>query len=318
MVLFWSNFGIEIEIFCIEFTSGKKFMLTGTLKGDLQYHLRNGSIIIRLIIVNVAVFLVYGLLAVLCFLISNTTITAFLSDNLMAYSSWSGALQKPWTIFTYQIFHISLFHIFFNMLWLYWFGEIFILYVGEKKIFPLYLAGGLFGWLIFALAMNYIPALSSGAANSRLLGASAGIMAIVFGAVAIRPDHELRLLFIGNIKILYVALISLVLDLLAVPQGGAGTYFSHLGGALFGYGYVKLWYSGTDLFAFIDTVKNWFKPKSKVKSMYVNRAHNQREEKLTDETQKKLDDILDKISRSGYDSLTQQEKNFLFQYSKNS
>jgi hypothetical protein len=110
----------------------------------------------------------------------------------------------------------------------------------------------------------------------------------------------------------------LVLDLLAVPQGGAGTYFSHLGGALFGYGYVKLWYSGTDLFAFIDTVKNWFKPKSKVKSMYVNRANNQREEKLTDETQKKLDDILDKISRSGYDSLTQQEKNFLFQYSKNS
>jgi hypothetical protein len=172
--------------------------------------------------------------------------------------------------------------------------------------------------LIFALAINYIPALSNGAANSRLLGASAGIMAIVFGAVAIRSDHELRLLFIGNIKILYVALISLVLDLLAVPQGGAGTYFSHLGGALFGYGYVKLWYSGTDLFAFIDTVKNWFKPKSKVKSMYVNRANNQREEKLTDETQKKLDDILDKISRSGYDSLTQQEKNFLFQYSKNS
>jgi len=293
-------------------------MLTGTLQGDLRYQLQNGSIIIRLIIANIAMFLVYGLLAVICFLISNTAPTVFLSDNLMAFSSWSGSLHKPWTIITYQFFHISLFHIFFNMLWLYWFGEIFVLYVGEKKVLPLYLMGGFFGWLVFALAMNYIPALSSGASNSRLLGASAGIMAVVFGAVAIRPDHELRLLFIGNIKILYVALISLVLDMLAIPQGGAGTYFSHLGGALFGYGYVKLWYSGTDLFAFLDTVQHWFKPKMKVKSMYVNRDGIKREGKLTDKTQKRLDEILDKISRSGYDSLTQQEKNFLFQYSKNS
>lgn len=291
-------------------------MLTGTLKGDLQYYLRNGSIIIRLIMANAAVFLVYGLLAVFGFLISNTSVATFLSDNLMAYSNWSGTLHKPWTIFTYQFFHISLFHIFFNMLWLYWFGEIFVLYVGEKKVLPLYLVGGLFGWLVFALALNYIPALSSGASSSRLLGASAGVMAIVFGAVAIRPDHELRLLFVGNIKIMYVALISLVLDMLAIPQGGAGTYFSHLGGALFGYGYVKLWYSGTDLFAFFDSIQNRFKPK--VKSVYVNREHSRREEKRTAETQEKLDIILDKISRSGYDSLTQQEKNFLFQYSKNS
>lgn len=292
-------------------------MLTDSIANDIKHQFNYGSIVMKLILVNVAVFLLYHIINVVSYFTGTSLVIDFLNLNLPSYSNWSIMLHKPWTLLTYQFFHIDLRHILFNMLWLYWFGEIFILYLGQKKILPLYLIGGFFGWLLFALALHLVPVLKPMAEFDMLLGASAGIMAIVFAAVAAHPDHKFNLLFIGEVSIKYIAFVSLFIDLIMVPQGKAGTYFAHTGGALLGYGYIKLLQSGIHPMAPFEKLKTLFKRKSKLKTAYKNENYQKPTQKNIGKTeQQRVDEILDKIARSGYDSLSKEEKDFLFNYSK--
>ncbi len=292
-------------------------MLTDSITNDIKHQFHYGSIVMKLILVNVAVFLIYALINVVSYFTQSSGAITFLTENLFAYSSWGSSLHKPWTIITYQFMHVRFLHILFNMLWLYWFGEIFILYIGEKKILPLYIAGGFFGWLIYASALHFIPVLKPMAEANMLYGASASVMAIVFAAVALHPDHKMNLMFVGEVSIKYIAIVSLLVDLIDVPEGGAGTYFSHLGGALLGYSYIKLLQSGVNLPPPIEKIKNIFNRGSKVKVAYKNTDYKKSSEKPVGKNeQQRVDEILDKIARSGYDSLTKEEKDFLFNYSK--
>lgn len=289
-------------------------MLTGSLRDDLKHQLRYGNIVAKLIIANAAVFLVLGMWNAVSYFLQVDLLLDVVTKNIYAPAAWDQIIRKPWTVFTYQFAHIQFLHVLFNMLWLYWFGEIFVLYLGEKRVLPLYFTGGVVGWFVFALAINILPVLKPAAPYSLLLGASASIEAIVFAAVTLHPSHRFNLMFFGEVKILYIALIGLLLDFIAVPDGNAGTFLSHLGGALWGVIYIKFLQAGTDVFSPLEKLSGLFARKSTMRVTHVQPGRKSNTTVPTDE-QKRVDELLDKISRSGYDSLTKEEKDFLFHYS---
>lgn len=295
-------------------------MLTGSVIGDIKYQFNHGGMVIKLILVNAGVFLFFGLLYLLEFLIQNNTAYGYLLSKIEMPAYVPALLQQPWSVFTYMFLHTGFFHVLFNMLWLYWFGEIFVLYLGEKKVLPLYLIGGIAGAAVYVLAYNFIPVFKPVIAGSMMLGASASIFAIVFAAATLRPDHEIRLLFFGIVKIKYIAIVSLLLDVIHIPYGNAGGYLAHVGGALSGYIFIKALQNGFDLSApfikIFDFIAGWLNRKATVKVAYRNEKKTTPKETRTPNEQQQVDDILDKIARSGYDSLTKQEKDFLFNYSQ--
>jgi membrane associated rhomboid family serine protease len=235
-------------------------------------------------------------------------------------ASLSILLHQPWSVFTYMFLHTAFFHALFNMLWFYWFGEIFVLYLGDKKILPLYILGGIAGAVTYLLAYNLLPVFKPQIDVSKMLGASASIFAVVFAAATIAPDYEIRLMFIGTVKIKYVAIVSLMLDIINIPYGNAGGYIAHIGGALSGYFYIKSLQGGFDFTSpftkAFGAVLNLFKPKSNIKVTYKSDSVKAEKSSRSRYEQQRVDDILDKIARSGYDSLTKEEKDFLFNYSK--
>jgi hypothetical protein len=154
---------------------------------------------------------------------------------------------------------------------------------------------------------------------SNLVGASGGVEAIVFAVTAINPEHEINLLLFGRVKLKYIALFSLLLNYLGIAGGNSAGVIAHLGGAVFGYFYMRQIQEGRDLLAFSAAFKKLFQRKPKMKVVRVNMQERKREEPHapTDKTQERLDAILDKIGQSGYDSLSKEEKDFLFQYGNN-
>jgi membrane associated rhomboid family serine protease len=236
-------------------------------------------------------------------------------------------LEQPWTLFSYMFLHEDFFHILFNMLWLFWFGEIFVLYLGDKKILPLYLWGGIMGALLYIASFNLIPVFAARLQTAVLMGASASVLAIVFGAVTLNPDHRVQLVFIGDVRIKYIALFTLVLDIISIPRGNAGGYIAHLGGALCGWLFIRGLRSGIDasrpITNFTDAVAEQFNDRNRKKDWQAKSQPGSKEsakkasaDVAVASEQERLDEILDKISRSGYDSLTDEEKKFLFDYSK--
>lgn len=289
-------------------------MLTGSIIGDIKYHFRYGNMVIKLIFINVAVFVFFGLFYLVGFIAQSNVIYSLLLQHLELPASLHTLLWQPWTVLTYMFLHVALMHVLFNMLWLYWFGEIFVLYLGDKKVLPLYIIGGLGGALTYLLAYNLIPVFKPSVDVSYLLGASASIMAIVFAAATLNPDHEISLILIGPVKIKYVALVSLLLDIITIPYSNAGGYIAHIGGALTGYLYVTGLRSGFDPFSGLIKL---FKRRPAVKVGYKNtEAKAANTGTRSKGEQEKVDEILDKIARSGYDSLSKEERDFLFNYSK--
>jgi hypothetical protein len=208
--------------------------------------------------------------------------------------------------------HVAFLHILFNMLWLYWFGDMFVLYLGDQKILPVYIIGGLSGALVYILVYNLLPVFKPQVDSTLMLGASASVLAIVFAVATINPDHEVGLLLLGPVKIKYIALGSLLLDIINIPYGNAGGYIAHAGGALSGFLYVSALRGGIR----IGNPLNLFKRKPKVKVSYKNTGPSAQATTRSKNEQDRVDEILDKIARSGYDSLTKEEKDFLFNYSK--
>lgn len=286
---------------------------------DLKSQYKNGSALIKLIFINVGVFISVHLIKIILWLLTANTTSEFIVKWLALPADVTTIIYKPWTVITYMFLHEQLFHIFFNLLVLYFGGRIFLQFLSQKKLVVTYLLGGLAGGLLYIIAFNVFPVFKPILPISVALGASASVMAILIAAATYVPNFVVRLIFIGNVKLKYLAMVYIVMDLISIPQGNAGGHIAHIGGALFGFIYIQQLKKGRDFAAgfsrFLDAIKNMFKPRKKMKVVY-NKAtktksdYDYNAEKKTN--QDKIDAILDKISKSGYDSLTAEEKAILF------
>ncbi|NVO18277.1 MAG: rhomboid family intramembrane serine protease [Bacteroidetes bacterium] len=287
--------------------------------------IREKSALSRLIVINIAVWLVINLVGVIAYLFQ-TADHPLEELWLFRIQQWfavpAGIDQwflKPWTTITYMFLHIDFWHLFFNMLWFYWFGKIFLQFLSNRKMIEVYLIGGIAGAFTFMLAFNFFPAFSASLGHAMALGASASVLAIVVATAVMVPDYIISLLFIGPVKIKYIALITIGLDILMLKSNNAGGHFAHLGGALAGLLYILASRSGKFSFSrWLGTFKiPAFFRRSRVKKVYsspkpmTDEEYNSRKA----QNQKRIDSILDKIAQSGYKSLTEEEKEFLFKFS---
>lgn len=229
----------------------------------------------------------------------------------------SALLFKPWTLLTYMFTQVSFFHLLFNMLWLYWLGMIFLDFLSKRQFTFIYLFGGLAGAVLYLLAYALIPVFAESRAYSVLIGSSAAVSAVVFATATLVPDFSIRMLFFGNVKLKYLALVFIVLDLLGVGGTNAGGSIAHIGGALAGFLFIRQLQNGNDwskIFAGKKRQKTRLRVISSKKSAESHKEKKTSGKVKTD--QEIIDQILDKISQSGYDSLTQSEKEALFRLSK--
>jgi membrane associated rhomboid family serine protease len=279
-----------------------------------QNYLQSNHAVKRIIAINVAVFLVFAVVNVFSFLLKSGLSTQSFTTYFTLPATLSVFIYKPWSILTYMFLHDGFLHILFNMLWLFWMGNILHEYLGNKRVYQSYFIGGIFGGLIYMLAYNIFPAFSEAKETAYALGASAGVLSVVVSAATLLPNYEVRLLFLGDVKLKWIALVSVILDLISIPNGNAGGHIAHLGGALFGFLFIKYLYTNTFFDKFFDAMGNVFSKKSKLKVHYKT---TQKGDKVyLNVTQQEVDLILDKISKSGYESLSKREKEILFKASK--
>jgi membrane associated rhomboid family serine protease len=269
---------------------------------------RRADMVTKLIVINIIVFILANIF------VNIPGLGEYVVDYLALPSSLHDLLHRPWTLITYMFLHIQLMHLVSNMLWFYWFGIIFTDFMGQKRLLYTYLLGGISGGILFIIFSNTFMG------EATLLGASAGIMAVIMATAVLVPDYELRLIFFGPVKLKYLALGAFVLTSLIDFGVNSGGKVSHIGGAIYGIIYMFQYKKGIDYTKgvgnFFSGIGNLFNAKPKLKKMGGNGA--QPKNYATDEKQKKIDAILDKISSSGYDALTKEEKDFLFKSSKDS
>jgi len=280
---------------------------------DIVYQFKQGSMVTRLISICIVVFLLTETLHLILWSGGNELLFYRIEHLFALPSSFLIFLAQPWSAITFMFMHADVWHIFYNMLWLYWFGEIYELYMRNRRLLPIFIFGSLTGGALIMVLSYIIPPLRATIDISYTVGASAGIFAIVFAATALNPDHRVNLFLIGPVPIKYIAIGSFVHSYVAITHGNAAGEISHIGGAIFGFTYIKSLQSGTDWFTPMDKITALFKPKSKLKATYVNTRN--RKDEPSDSEQKRLDQILDKIAKSGYNSLTKEEKDFLFKFS---
>lgn len=293
------------------------------IRGTFQ---RRDRMVYQLIFLNVLVFLAVNLVRVVMYFMNVPFgITGF-SNYLALPADLRTLVRQPWTIITYMFTHFEFMHILFNLLVFYWFGKIFSEFAGNKKILPVYLLGGIAGGLLYIATYNIFPVFNNSIGVARAFGASASVMAIVFAATTLVPDYTMFLFLFGAVRIKWIALVLVILDIISIPSSNAGGHIAHLGGALFGFFYVKQLQRGRDpgspLNSMADRVANWFRKKPDLKVTYRRKekstvgSHYKQKNVPQHNDQEKLDFILDKISQSGYESLSKEEKDFLFRMSK--
>ncbi|MBQ4915712.1 rhomboid family intramembrane serine protease [Maribacter sp. MMG018] len=285
---------------------------------NLRYQFNRLSIAEKLIAVNVLVFIVNALVPFLFGISKNSIVQWFELPN-----DFFDFLVQPWSIITYSFFHGGLGHLFWNMLLIYFVGRIFLNLFDPKRFLNVYLLGVIMGGLFFILGYNIFPAFFN--VNAYLIGASAGASAILIFICTYIPNQEVRVIFF-NVKLWYIGVFVVLMDLIQLPSSGnAGGHLAHLGGALLGYLYARQLFKGTDIGAgfskFVDGVANLFKrseKKAPLKTVYKKQSRTSTSSKSYDAQshQKKIDAILDKISKSGYESLSKAEKDFLFKAGK--
>jgi membrane associated rhomboid family serine protease len=279
-----------------------------------------GSSLTRLIYLNVAVFIVISVVSIIAFLLDNPAISVKAIDLLSVPASLRTLLAKPWTIITYMFTHKDIWHILFNMLWLYWFGRIFLEYLDQRKLVAVYLLGGISGAIVYVLSFNIFPVFTGIVAESVAIGASASVMAIVIAIAAYVPNYTIHMLLLGRIRIIYVALVIFILTSAVDFSVNSGGKLAHIGGALFGFLYTLNIKKGRDIGKginrIIDFFATLFKPRKKLKVTYKKPASDYDFNKIKAEHQAKINQILDKISKGGYDSLTKEEKDTLFKESQ--
>lgn len=310
-------------------------MLSSIYK-DLKAEFGYGNKVNQLVIVNVAVFVFAAVLNFILFL-SNGGKTSAIFESLIKYFAMSSngifVITHPWILVTNMFLHLEFFHILWNMLIFIWFGRVTGDFLGNHRIVFLYFCGGLMGSILFFLTANVLPYGANG--TKMALGASAGIMSIVVAAGTIAPDYSFRLLFIGDVKLKFIVLALLIIDLISITSNSnTGGHFAHLGGAIFGFIFVRLLQEGHDLsipfnrmaeyiqnlFSFNRASKRMNNPLKvihrKTQTKPKNTADRETKGGNSLDYQTQLDQILDKIKQKGYDSLSDGEKEFLFQASK--
>lgn len=285
--------------------------MTNNLWNDFKLKFfKSGSPVLFYIGINVLIFIGSAFVSVILFFAGKSALTANFINTYLAFPANADLwLSRFYTLLSYQFFHADFFHILFNLLWLYWMGQILSDFIKPRQFHFIYLTGGIVGALFFALIFNVVPVYNSIANQATIIGSSAAVMAVFSATVTLVPNYSLRLLFFGDVKIKYLFLVYIILDIMGTSSTNAGGNLAHLGGAFLGFSYIKLLQNGTDLSVV-------FKAKSKFK--VVKNTQHQPKTKIaaTVTNQQEIDAILDKISSSGYDKLTKEEKETLFRASK--
>ncbi|MBE9468348.1 MAG: rhomboid family intramembrane serine protease [Bacteroidetes bacterium] len=286
---------------------------------EIKHSFKHGNALTKLIYFNLGVFLIIKIVEMLSFLFNSPEINQILISWLALPADLSQLLSRPWTVFTYMFLHEGFMHILFNMLWLFWFGKIFLEYLDGKKLVGIYLLGGLSGAFLFILFYNVFPAYKLVVDQAILLGASASILAIVVAISFYVPNYTINLLFIGRVKLKYIAGASVLLSVLNVSSSNSGGNIAHLGGALYGYIFISQYLKGKDIvksyMEFFDGFIAFFKPRKKMKVTYKRTKTDLDYNAEKSRKQEEINKILEKISKSGYDSLSKKEKEILFNMS---
>lgn len=286
---------------------------------NINQKYKQGSSVIKLIYINIAVFALVKL--IITFLLLFNTTETFLISNLAIPADLNNLLLHAWTPLTYMFLHEGIFHILFNMLTLYWFGKIFLMFFSDKQLVGLYLFGGLIAALFYVIAFNVFPYYSPLLHQSLLLGASGSIMAIIVATAFQAPNMEIQLLIIGRIKLKFIAIVTVLMSLFGITSSNGGGELAHLGGALAGYIFIVSLHQGKDLTKIfsriLDFLSTIFKPR-KLKVKYNNTGNKTRMSDAEFNATKarkmaEIDKILDKIKTSGYESLSAEEKKRLFE-----
>jgi membrane associated rhomboid family serine protease len=288
--------------------------------GDIKRTFKEGSALTRLIYINIGVFLLLKIIGVFF----------YLAGQPISFVEWLSVpsvteilIQRPWTPITYMFLHAGFLHLLFNVLGLYWFGQLFLFHFEGKKLLSVYLLGGLMGAAFYIAAYNIFPVFNS--VYGLLMGASASVFAILVAVAFYDPDREIHLFFIGRFPLKYVAGFYVLLSVLSISASNPGGNIAHLGGAFWGWFYIYQLRKGKDMGAglvkLLDTIGEWFgtllKPRNNMKVTYKkpprdDYKYNAQKNKQQDE----INRVLDKIAKSGYESLSKQEKELLFKQGK--
>ena len=288
---------------------------------DMKYNFFGKDIVGRLILINCAVFVFVELVGVflMLFNVPYNPIALYLSLP----ASFGALLYQPWSLITYMFMHAGIFHLLFNMLWLYWFGRLFLNFYSSKHLRGLYILGGLCGGLLYMISYNVFPYFEGSLDIATLVGASASVLAIVVATAVREPEFPVQFMFIGTVRLKYVALFMVLLDLMFMTSGNAGGHIAHLGGAAAGFWFSLGLAKGNDATKWINAVLDFFsggfkmpKRKPKMKVHYGDRQqqydYNARKKANEDE----INRILEKLKKSGYGSLSDDEKKKLIDASR--
>jgi len=278
---------------------------------------------VQLIIINVVIFLALAVVYVFSKISGFDPVFELIHNQFSIPPKFADFILRPWTIISYAFAHslTDIFHILFNMLGLYWFGKLFIEYLGNDKLTAIYVLGALSGGVLYLLMFNTIPFFIERSEFSGMVGASAAVFAVMTATATLLPNYTFYLLFLGPVKIKYIVFFYIVLSFIGSVGPNAGGNLAHLGGALMGFVYVKQLQVGVNWGGWITTTLEWikglFQPKPKVKVSYRKTAEPAKKAtNFNKATQEEIDTILDKISDKGYESLTKDEKEKLFNASK--
>ncbi|MGL4520015.1 MAG: rhomboid family intramembrane serine protease [Phocaeicola sp.] len=291
----------------------------GNFVTDLKQKFERGDISIRFIFVNVGVFFISSLVMVLFTLFNHNA--TYLLRYLELPAAIKSFILQPWALLSYMFMHAGVLHLLFNMLWLYWFGQLFLYQFTAKHFRGLYLLGGICGGLFYMIAYNLFPYFATSLPTSYLLGASASVLAIVVATAVRLPEHKVQFMFIGSVRLKYVALFVVVSDLLFVTSGNAGGHIAHLGGALAGWLFASGLHKGSDFTAWInyiwDAIAKLLTKSSKPKKPKMKVHYGEKSADYDFNARKKqqgeeVDRILEKLKKSGYASLSAEEKKRLF------
>ena len=271
--------------------------------------------LIKIIIINIIGFVSVSFIQVILTISGLYSFFTLLINKLMLPASLSTFILQPWSIISYFFLHMNFMHILWNMLFLYWFGKIIIDNIGNNALISLYVLGGIIGGLLYMATYNIIPYYGERVSESLMLGASAGVFSVVVGSATLMPNYTFYLLLIGPVRIKYIALFYVLLSFFDVAGSNAGGEIAHLGGAFIGYIFIKQLQNGVNIGEGIINLINLFNKKKRKKESKKDVSQDLRKGSI-EPSQDEVDKILDKISDSGYSSLTKKEKERLFNASK--
>lgn len=291
-----------------------------SITNEIKESFRKGTTLHKLIYLNLGLFLAVQIVRIILFLSNSYDLFDDFLNTLAVPANLDVFARRPWTLVTYMFLHVDFIHILFNLLWLYWFGTVFIQELGLKKLLSTYLLGGLAGGILFVLFYNIFPVFSQVRESSIALGASASVMSVVVATATYQPDRRMHLVLIGPVKIVYIALVMFIFTSMVDFSVNTGGKIAHIGGALAGFLFAYYYKQGKDISRgfdrMMDQMATWFKPGKQKMKVTHKRSSNEIEynrQKLDE--QKEIDQILEKISKAGYDSLSAKEKELLFKMS---